>query len=487
MGGFCGPGFTITVGGLAGSPVGGSGDVCGSVPPPSAAGGSSAVESLGCSSTGPGFVCGCSSGGGSTWGLTFVRFGAQASTPAPSPTSSERSKPVTAKRIVRGRSAMVARSSPHRLSQVNSWMLDCAAMVRLRAVVCVVVPTMCACSFDSGGAKGGASAEIGTLADDDGDGTSAGEEDTPDDASMTNADDDAPEDGGVGTAFDDDTTGSSGDHPAVLVFVESPAYDFMRIGLGTSQPHVVTLHNTGGRIATGIVAAIAAPYGWNGGAWPGTGGTCIDTLAPDGYCQIELAFTPSTLGPAAGTVVIDYDDGDGPAQAVLSLVGAGTGSTGNLLQNGDAEASGAPPPGWTESTGNGWTTTTGLPRTGVRSMTAGESGNGEVVMYQPVDISQWTALIDARALSIAFRGWSRSWDVGNDAQWFRVDFVNESGTALETFTGAMNTSTAWAQTMDTRYLPAGTRAVVVRLHCSKSSGTVCDGYFDDMSVVASYP
>lgn len=360
-------------------------------------------------------------------------------------------------------------------------------MAWLRTLACVVVPpTICACSFDSGGGAGGASAEIGTPADDDGGTTAAGDDD-PADGTASDVNDDAPDDGGVDTAFDDDSSGGATDHPAVLAFVESPAYDFLQVGLGTSQAHVVTLHNTGGRTATNIVATIGAPYGWNGSTWPGTGGTCVDTLAPDGYCQIELAFTPATLGPAPGSVVIDYDDGDGPGQAVLSLVGAGTGSTGNLLKNADAESAGAPPPDWTISIGNGWTTTTGVPRTGLRSITAGEAPNGEVVMMQPVDVSQWAELVDAGGLSIAFEGWSRCWDIGNDAQWFTVDFVNDSGGALQTFTGAANTSTAWAQVTDARYAPTGTRAVVVRLHCTKGSGTVCDGYFDDMSVVASYP
>jgi hypothetical protein len=351
----------------------------------------------------------------------------------------------------------------------------------------VVPATICACSFDSGGGQGGASAEIGTVADDDGDSTTASGDDDDDEASMTNAADEAPEDGGVDTVLDDDSTGSSGDHPAVLTFVESPAYDFLQIGLGAAQPHVVTLHNTGGRPATGITGTMDGPYSWNGGAWPGTGGTCLDTLAPDGFCQIELAFTPETLGPAAGSCAVDYDNGDGPAQAVLSLVGTGTGTTGNLLKNGDAEMSGAPPPEWTASTGGGWTTTTGIWRNGARSMTAGNEPNGEVVLFQPVDVSQWAPLVDAGTLSIAFAGWSRCWDISNDTQWFRVDFVNESGSALQTFTGAGNTSTSWTQATDVRYAPPGTRAVVVRLHCTKSSGTSCDGYFDDMSVLASYP
>jgi hypothetical protein len=347
-----------------------------------------------------------------------------------------------------------------------------------------------ACSFDSGGGPGGASAEIGEVGSDGADDGDDADEETSaasNDASATDPDDGSGELGGVDSETTVGDSEGPSDHPAVLVFVESPAYDFTLVPLGMSLAHVVTLHNNGGSTATGITAAIASPFAFQGGAWPGAGGTCIDTLAPDGFCQIELAFAPATLGPVGGSIVVDYANGEGAAQVVLSLTGTGSGMTANLLQNGDAETSGNPPPQWSEANGSGWTTTTGYQRNGARSITPGESPNGEVVLYQPVDVSAWAELVDMGALQIAFGGWSRTYATGNDANFFRVDFVNAEGAALDTFQGSPHTSTTWTQSADSRAAPAGTRAVVVRLHCTKASGTYCDGYFDDMSVVASYP
>lgn len=338
---------------------------------------------------------------------------------------------------------------------------------------------------------GGASAEIGQVPDE---GSSGGDDDDNDTNAPTSADSNAstqadtsddPDDSDDGTTTAD--SGVDPGHPAALAFVEAPAYDFTLVPLGTSTAHVVTLHNTGGQTAEGIAAAIASPFGYEGGAWPGAGGTCLDTLAPDGFCQIELAFAPATLGPTGGTIVIDYDNGEAPAQAVLSLAGTGSGTTANLLQNGDGETSGNPPPQWLEAAGSGWTTTTGYQRSGLRSITAGESPNGEMVAYQPVDVSPWSALVDAGTLRIGFEGWSRTYDTNNDTHFFRVDFLDGVGTALQSYQGATQTGTSWAQSADVRAAPAGTRAVVVRLHCMKSAGTSCDAFFDDISVTASYP
>jgi len=345
--------------------------------------------------------------------------------------------------------------------------------------------TVGACSFDSGGGMGGASAEIGQSSQE-----GADDDDASEDTSGSATDPDGGPDDDASDSLDSAATeadsGETG-HPAVLTFVEAPAYDFTLVPLGTTLAHVVTLHNTGGRTATGITAAIATPFAWNGGAWPGIGGTCVDTLAPDGYCQIELSFAPSTLGPVGGTIVVDYDDGDDPAQAVLSLTGAGSGATANLLLNGDGEDLGAPPPEWTPAAGTGWSTTTAIERSGARSITAGPSPYGEVVLVQPVAVAQWAELIDAGMLSITFDGWSRAYDNDNDPHRFRVDFVDADGAILQAFEGMSHTTASWVQSTDVRIAPAGTREVVVRLHCTKSIGTDCGGYYDDMSVTASYP
>ena len=70
---------------------------------------------------------------------------------------------------------------------------------------------------------------------------------------------------------------------------------------------------------------------------------------------------------------------------------------------------------------------------------------------------------------------------------FRVDVLDGGGQVLQSYQGPTQTDVAWAQSADVRAAPAGTRAVTVQLHCSKYAGTSCDAFFDDMSVVCSYP
>jgi hypothetical protein len=361
--------------------------------------------------------------------------------------------------------------------------------VRARASAWTVVSlTIVACAFDSGGGHGGASAEIGEASSLEGEGDDAADDDdgdaTGDDDGASDPDaDDGNEVGSVDESGADDAP----DGAALLEFMESPAYDFEDVPIGTPVAHVVTLHNAGGRQAEAIAAAISGPYGWTGGAWPGTGGNCLDTLAPDGFCQIDLSFTPALLGPAAGELAIDYDDGTGAAQAVLSLVGAATGSTDNLLENGDAEAQGAPPPSWTIASGPGWQTTPSMARTGARSIFGGTQDSGEVVLYQVVSIAEFAAALEEESLQISFRGWSRAWGSGDDPHRFRLEFLDASGTVLESFQSDSHSSTTWTEVADTRYPPADTRSVSVRLHCDHIAGQTCGGYFDDMSVVAEYP
>jgi hypothetical protein len=274
---------------------------------------------------------------------------------------------------------------------------------------------------------------------------------------------------------------------AVLVFSEAPLYDFTLVEYSTEQRHVVSLTNTGTRTATAIVAAAPGkPFTFAGGQWPGAAGDCGETLESGTACLVDVAFNPPRLGPATGSLTVDYDDGEGKQQVELGLAGAGSGSF-QLIMNGDAETMGDPPPSWDELVGAGWTTTTQFSHGGLRSITPGDEPNGEVVLGQDQDVSGYAELIDQGALSVAFDGWSRAVGAGDDAHFFRVDFEDELGADIETFMGPVQMSTTWTQTTDSRSAPVGTRRVTARMHCAKEGGLRCDAFFDDVSIVVSYP
>jgi hypothetical protein len=65
----------------------------------------------------------------------------------------------------------------------------------------------------------------------------------------------------------------------------------------TSTSQTLVLENTGGAPLTGITVTVSAPF-------TNTGGTCGTTLAAASNCTITVAFSPTALGAASGTVTI---------------------------------------------------------------------------------------------------------------------------------------------------------------------------------------
>ena len=65
----------------------------------------------------------------------------------------------------------------------------------------------------------------------------------------------------------------------------------------TGASQTLVLENTGTATLTGITIAVSAPF-------TNTGGTCGATLAAASTCTITVAFSPTALGAAAGTVTI---------------------------------------------------------------------------------------------------------------------------------------------------------------------------------------
>jgi hypothetical protein len=74
---------------------------------------------------------------------------------------------------------------------------------------------------------------------------------------------------------------------------------FGNVAVGvTSAAQTLTLHNTGTAAGTGITLAFSSTV------FTRPGGTCIATLAAGGTCTITVAFTPTAVGAATGTLTI---------------------------------------------------------------------------------------------------------------------------------------------------------------------------------------
>jgi hypothetical protein len=85
--------------------------------------------------------------------------------------------------------------------------------------------------------------------------------------------------------------------PAILAVSDGPSYDFGTQATGSTTNKTFTITNSGGTTATGLgESGLAAPYALLGGGFPGTGGTCIATLAAGANCTIVVQYAPVGVG-----------------------------------------------------------------------------------------------------------------------------------------------------------------------------------------------
>ncbi len=89
--------------------------------------------------------------------------------------------------------------------------------------------------------------------------------------------------------------------PVAVLSVTGGPLSFGSVAVGaTSAAQTLTLHNTG----TGAASAIALSFSPTVFARAAAGGTCGTTLAAGATCTINVVFSPTAVGPAAGTATI---------------------------------------------------------------------------------------------------------------------------------------------------------------------------------------
>jgi hypothetical protein len=336
------------------------------------------------------------------------------------------------------------------------------------------------CHFDSGGAATSGSASVGGEEGSSGAGSSGGS-----DAGTTQS-----------SPSTSASTGVDSGEPAVaqLVIDGEAMVDFEFVALGSAADAKISLRNVGHADATAMDGAvIGTGFGFVGGSYPGDGGTCGASLGAGASCNVVVRFEPASFGPSMGQLLVDYDDGIGGfAQVMAGLQGEGTGESANLLLNGDAEEAGSPPPHWIAAPGGGtdWQTSYETPYEGSSSIWAGlaNASDGDVhTLGQRVDLLDWVGYIDGPGLSLRLRGATRGDGASDDPREVQLRCLDSAGTELaaietETFDGG-----EW-ETFELEFVaPEGTRAALVRLRCHHMAGDHCDGYFDALELVASYP
>lgn len=113
-----------------------------------------------------------------------------------------------------------------------------------------------------------------------------------------------------------------GASPALVVVSDGPTYNFGFVYPGNSISKTFTLTNTGTIAATKIASAdLSFPFSYSGSTYPGTNGTCGQTLAAGASCTVVLEFNPDQIGAYEAQMSFQYDNGVKNAESVRPLNG----------------------------------------------------------------------------------------------------------------------------------------------------------------------
>lgn len=93
--------------------------------------------------------------------------------------------------------------------------------------------------------------------------------------------------------------------PALLSFDDPGTHGDVRIGSFSDLTYTVS--NSGQLEATSVV------FSGLDGVWGSVGGTCGATVTAGASCTVIVRFAPSDVGASVDTLLLDYDDGAGPA------------------------------------------------------------------------------------------------------------------------------------------------------------------------------
>ena len=109
---------------------------------------------------------------------------------------------------------------------------------------------------------------------------------------------------------------------ASLTISDGPTYNYGTVANGASVDKSLTITNGGGVGATSLAGSgLSAPYTFKGGSFPGTGGSCLTTLAASQTCTIVVNYNPTTIATSNQTVQVNYFDGLAAQSATRPLQG----------------------------------------------------------------------------------------------------------------------------------------------------------------------
>ena len=129
---------------------------------------------------------------------------------------------------------------------------------------------------------------------------------------------------GANTQTESMVLDGAADAPANLVFSHGSSFDFGITAIASNQVSLLTITNNGGSNATALSSvALAAPFSYLGGSYPGIGGSCVSSLAVSASCSIAVEYTPSSSIVSNELVSIDYNNGASVVSVSSDLMGTG--------------------------------------------------------------------------------------------------------------------------------------------------------------------
>lgn len=129
--------------------------------------------------------------------------------------------------------------------------------------------------------------------------------------------------------FDDGATAQSvafsfeGKTASVLSTLSSTGFN--NVVNGQKKDLSITLNVSAGNGVTGLSSTlINSPFSFKNGSFPGTGGTCTNTVSASSSCTIIITFAPTTEGYKTDTLRLSYNGGTSNKFLDLNLTGNST-------------------------------------------------------------------------------------------------------------------------------------------------------------------
>jgi alpha-tubulin suppressor-like RCC1 family protein len=112
---------------------------------------------------------------------------------------------------------------------------------------------------------------------------------------------------GVSTVNASRGISGTGGTVANLTISDGATFDFGAVVESYSATKAFTVTNVGGSGASVMSgSALSAPYSYLGGAYPGTGGSCGNSLGAGGTCTVLVKFTPTSTTTSNSTFTLNY-------------------------------------------------------------------------------------------------------------------------------------------------------------------------------------